>query len=105
VKCYYGEGFDACRYLDRFFDYRIALPPANMTRYYQELGLDNGSYAYKSVCKSVIEYCGVELREIEKFYRMAKIAAYKPTHNNHYFGFSDGNALQFSLCIIVPIVP
>jgi len=104
VKCYYGEGFGACRYLDRFFDYRIALPPANMTKYYQELGLENGSYVYESVCKSVIEYCGFDLRESEKFYRTAKIAAYKPTHNNRYYGFSNGNALQFSLCIIVPIV-
>ena len=104
VKCYYGEGFDACRYLDRFFDYRIALPPANLTRYYQILGLDNGTYVYESVCKAVIDYCRFDLREIEKFYRIAKIAAFNPTHNYRFSGFSDGNALQFSLFIVVPIV-
>lgn len=103
VKRYYGEGFDACRYLDRFFDYRITLPPANMLNYYGTLGLDNG-YAFESVCKSVIEYCHFELREIEKFYRIAKIAAYEPTHHRTYWGFSEGEALQFSLCIVVPIV-
>lgn len=104
IKSYYGEGFDACRYLDRFFDYRIALPPAKMVRYYQELGLEDGTWVYEEVCKAVIETYSFGLREIEKYYRMAKIAAYKPTHNNSFSGFSDGNALEFSLCIIVPII-
>ncbi len=104
IKCFYGEGFDACRYLDRFFDYRISLPPANITRYYQEIGLENGSWVYESVCKAFIETYSLSLREIEKFYRMAKVAAYKPTHNQSFSGFSEGNALEFSFCIIVPIV-
>ena len=104
VKCFYGEGFDACRYLDRFFDYRITLPPANMENYYRMIGLENGSWVYESVCKAVIDYCDFGLREIEKYYRMAKIAAFNPTHNNSYYGFSDGNGLQFSLSIILPII-
>ncbi len=33
IKHYYGDDFDACRYLDRFFDFRVALPPADMTKY------------------------------------------------------------------------
>lgn len=104
IKNYYGEGLDACRYLDRFFDYRIALPPAKMLRYYQEIGLENGSWVYEAVCKSVVETFSLGLRETEKFYRMAKIAAYTPTHNHSYSGFSDGNAIQFALCIIVPVI-
>ena len=95
---------DACRYLDRFFDYRIALPPAKMLRYYQEIGLENGSWIYEAVCKSVVDTFSLGLRETEKFYRMAKIAAYTPTHNHSYSGFSDGNAIQFALCIIVPVI-
>ena len=104
IKSYYGEGFDACRYLDRFFDYRIALPPARMARYYQEIGLDNGSWVYEMVCKAVIETYSFGLREIEKYYRMAKVAAYEPTHNRSFSGFPNGNAMEFSLCIIVPII-
>lgn len=104
IKNYYGEGFDACRYFDRFFDYRIALPPAKMLRYYQEIGLENGAWVYEAVCKSVVETFSMGLRETEKFYRMARLAAYKPTHNHSYSGFSDGNAIQFSLCIIVPVI-
>ena len=104
IKNYYGEGLDACRYLDRFFDYRIALPPANMLRYYQEIGLEDEPWVYETVCKAVIETYSFGLREIEKYYRMAKVAAYKPTHADRFSGFSDGNAMEFSLCIIVPIV-
>ena len=104
IKCYYGEGFDACRYLDRFFDYRIALPPAQMLRYYQEIGLENGSWIFESVCKAVIETYSFGLREIEKYYRMAKVAAFKPTHDRSFSGFPEGNAMEFSLCIIVPII-
>lgn len=104
IKRYYGNDFDACRYLDRFFDLRISLPPANLTRYYQKIGLNN-SYVYEAVCREVIKINHFELREIAKYYRLAKIAAYKPTHDDRYrFGFPDGNALQFCLLYIVPIM-
>ncbi len=104
IKHYYGDGFDGSRYLDRFFDYRMALPPANMTRYYQEIGLDNGSWVFESVCKAVIQYYSFSLREIEKYYRTAKIAAYKPSHNSSSSSFSDENGLTVGLCLFVPII-
>lgn|GEM_PF-158138 len=104
IKRYYGNDFDACRYLDRFFDLRISLPPANLTRYYQKIGLNNGSYVYENVCRAVIKVNHFELREIAKFYRVAKTAAYKPTHGNYHFGFSDEKALQFCLLYVVPIM-
>ncbi|WP_018306841.1 KAP family P-loop NTPase fold protein [Desulfitobacterium hafniense] len=105
VKRYYGNDFDACRYLDRFFDLRISLPPADLTRYYQEIGLNNGSYVYEDVCKAVIKNNHFELREITKYYRLAKIAAYKPTHSNsHHFGFADERAFKFCLLCVVPIM-
>ena len=103
VKRYYGNEFDACRYLDRFFDYRIALPPANMTKYYQYIGLE-GSYVFETVCSAVAKYCSFGLRELEKFYRIAKIAAYNPTHKRSFAGFPEGNAEEFSLVIFVPII-
>lgn len=103
VKRYYGEGFDACRYLDRFFDYRIELPLADMTQYNREIGL-NERFMYEAVCKAVIKYCDFGLREIEKFYRTAKIAAYNPTHPNNSYRFWNQEYLRFSLCFIVPII-
>ena len=50
IKHHYGNDIDACRYLDRFFDLRISLPPANMTKYYRKIGLSNGSHVYEAVC-------------------------------------------------------
>lgn len=104
VKRFYGDGFDASRYLDRFFDYRMALPPANMTRYYQEIGLDNGTCVFERVCKEVARHYSFGLRETEKFYRIAKIAAYTPTHNYSYTGYSEGNGLTVGLFLFVPII-
>lgn len=105
IKQYYGSGFDASKYLDRFFDFRVDLPPANMAGYYQEIGLDNGTWVYENVCKSVIETNNFSLREIAKFYRVAKTAAYKPMHDNRYgFMFGDGKSMQFCLMCLVPIM-
>ena len=48
IKCYYGAEFDAIRYLDRFFDLRMELPPINMDNYYEKIGL-NQSYSIEIV--------------------------------------------------------
>lgn len=106
VKQYYGDEFDACRYLDRFFDIRVALPPADLQRYYRCVGFENTSYTYDMVAHEVIQQYNFELREIAKYVRLIKIAAYIPTHNNgrYDFSFSDGKGLKFCLLAIVPIM-
>ena len=104
VKRFYGYGFDAIRYLDRFFDLQISMPPANMRNYMEKIGLDKGDYIYETVCKAVIEGFHFELREIEKFYRIAKIAAYKPTHNDCPRNDPVSTAVQFCLLAFVPIM-
>ena len=103
IKRYYGNDFDSGRYLDRFFDLRISLPPANMRSYYGRMGLD-GTWVYENVCRAVIEANHFTLREISKFYRLAKVAAYKPTHKNSYSVFGEEKSLDFCLLCIVPIM-
>ena len=106
VKRFYGDGFDASRYMDRFFDLQISLPPANVQKYVANIGLDNENNLYEYICKAVVNEFHFELREIEKFYRIAKIAAYRPTHND-YFYFHRGSiskAEQFYLLAFVPIM-
>ena len=106
VRNHYGSGFDASRYLDRFFDLRIDLPPAKLDRFYQKIGLNHGSYVYEEVCKAVIEQNHFALREVSKFYRMAKAAAYAPTHDSkkYCFDFPEEKATQFCLMFMVPIM-
>ncbi|WP_243090607.1 P-loop NTPase fold protein, partial [Roseburia inulinivorans] len=107
IRKFYGNDFDACRYLERFFDFRIELPKPDMRRFYDDIGLENGSWVYESVCKQVVEMFNMGLREIAKFYRVAKTVAYKPTHKEHdqwLFIFSDGAGRRFCCLCIVPLM-
>lgn len=47
-----------------------------------------------------------ELREIAKYLKLTKVAAYEPTHGNKKFDFlfSGGRGLQFGLIYVVPIM-
>lgn len=106
IKQYYGADFNASRYLDRFFDLRISLPPVDLKRYYQSLNFNWSYYTYDVVCDAVIKAYHFELREIAKYLRLAKIAAYEPTHdsNKYNFSFPEERGLQFGLMYIVPIM-
>ena len=104
IKHFYGDEFDAGKYLNRFFDYQISLPPAEMSSYYKIIGLENNTYVYETVCKAACKTYGFGLRTLVQFWRSAKIAAYKPTHNSQFLSFHDDNGVKFALCIVVPIM-
>lgn len=105
IRKYYGNDFNASRYLDRFFDLRIALPLPNMERFYRSISFDDTSYTYDIVCSAVIKTYHFELREVARYLRLARIAAYEPTHNGKYdFFLRTKRALRFSLLYIVPIM-
>lgn len=105
IRQHYGSGFNSSKYLDRFFDLRISLPPVNLQKYYQSIAFNNSHYTYDIIAHAVIEYYHFELREIAKYLRLTKLAAYEVTHGNKYnFLFSDGRAIQFCLLCIVPIM-
>ena len=105
IKKYYGDTFDACRYLDRFFDLRITLPPPDKIKYYHSINFGS-TYTYDQVCKAVIENYNLSLREIAKYVQLTKIAAYEPTHSgkNFDFSFPDGRGRLFCLMYILPIM-
>lgn len=105
IKRYYGEQFNASGYLDRFFDLRMSLPPANMEKFYKIIAFSGKDYVYDEICHLVIESYHFEMRQIARFIHLAKIAAYKPTHENEIrYPFVNGRTLQFSLMYIVPIM-
>lgn len=105
IKHYYGNIFDACRYLDRFFDMRISLPPADKTAFFREMGLES-SYVLEEICRKVIDTYNMELREATRFYRQVKTAVYEPTHESRKFDFSflAGKGKQLLLVYVVPIL-
>ncbi|HYE81665.1 MAG TPA: P-loop NTPase fold protein [Clostridia bacterium] len=106
IKQYYGTDFNASKYLDRFFDLRISLPPADLNRYYQSLNFNDLNYTYDIVCDTVIKAYHFELREIAKYLRLTRIAAYEPTHESkkYDFSFPDKRGVQFGLIYVVPIM-
>lgn len=105
ISHYYGESFDSCRYLDRFFDIRIGLPPADKSRFFDDMAL-NSQYVLEMISKRVIENYNFELREITRYYRQVKTAVYGPTHDSDKwdFSFPDGQAKRLILLYIVPII-
>ena len=107
IKRYYGDEFDACRYLDRFFDLRVSLPPVNLDAFYRSIDFNSSRYLYDIMCHAVISRYNLSIREIAKYLRLAKMAAYDVTHDNTKgvsFAFAEGKAIQFCLVYIVPIL-
>lgn len=104
IKKHYGDDFDGSRYLDRFFDLRVTLPPPNLEYFYRSINFNSTHYAYDMICDAVIKTYNFELREIAKYLRLAKIAAHDATHGNREFHFSEGKAIQFCMLYIIPIM-
>lgn len=70
VKHHYGMGFDASRYLDRFFDSTIDLPPANMNRFYQSIEPETQYRVYKNICEQIGKSFNMQMREYVHFQNM-----------------------------------
>lgn len=93
IKHYYGDSYDACRYLDKFFNLRIMLPPADFSKLYNKIGL-NSRFIIDKICQYTINYFNLEPRETLRYINQVISSAFKPTHDNNVwrFSFSDGKA-------------
>ena len=80
IKNFYGNNFDACRYLDRFFDLRISLTPINTTKYYNSLNLSN-NVEIDRVLMRIQQTFNMSLRELCKFYDSVKVSGMKSYFN------------------------
>lgn len=105
IKHFYGNEFDASRYLDRFFNLRIPLPPADKKEFYNKLEL-YGDNSLDKVVQRFINVYNMELREISRFYIQNRAAVYRVIYSTGEFDFSftDGYARKFMLTCMVPIV-
>ena len=105
IARFYGEGFDAVRYFDRFFDLRIALPPVDMDSYLRSINFDK-QYVVDRVCYELIEQYALSLRESSRFIQFVNLAVHEPTHESHKYDFSfpDGKAKLFGLMYVVPLL-
>ena len=84
IRQHYGSGFDACRYLERFFDLRVSLPPADMAKFYRSIGYNGSSFVYDKVCEAVIKKYQFSLRETAKYFVLTRVATDNHTHGNYW---------------------
>lgn len=73
IKAFYVNDFDACRYLDRFFDIRLSLPTTISNRFFDSLNL-NDNYSIDNVIMRIQDTYNLSLREFCKFYNTVKVA-------------------------------
>ena len=99
IQKYYGQSFDSGRYLDRFFDLRLDIPKIDTKNYLIKKGLDT-HYIQDQVVLAVINYFGLEMREITRYLKLIKIAVYKPAHNNYRLDDSERLCIQY----IIPVM-
>lgn len=100
TKHYYGNNFNATKYLDRFFDLQVKLPKANMMKFYENMGLNNSeNYTINTVCVSIIETFDFSLREIVRLYQNVKVAT-----ENFKEDMYDSNSQEFLNYCIIPII-
>lgn len=100
IKNFYGNDFDACRYLDRFFDLRLSLPHANLTKFYQGLNIFDVDES-SSVLKQIQKTFNLSLRELCKFIDSVNFSGKSNMHNEtQWFMFKYIIMLSLALKII-----
>lgn len=105
IRRYYGEEFDASKYLDRFFDQRLQLPPANLSKIYDKYGFSNNYRTYE-LCEKVIKKYSMQLRQIFRYYETVNLSIRKVTDGNNHidFGIYDGKTKQILIYYFAPII-
>ena len=105
IKNCYGEGFNACKYLDRFFDLPIPLPPVNLEKYYEYINYPDEYFTYDAVAKAVIKEFKFGLREIAKFVSLIKKSVQTAVHNNRISqGIYGRSGREFAITYFLPIM-
>lgn len=104
IKKFYGDGFDANRYLERFFDYIVKLPPVNMETFYNIKGMEKNTMVYDKMYKAVARKLKLSIRELEKYLRSIKIANDALNDNNRNYLFNDGHGNDFAKHVFVPLL-
>lgn len=88
IKRHYGNDFNADKYLRRFFDFTIPLPPADMTKYYETINFEDNK-AKDEIAKVVMRKYNFSLREITRYLQYLKVAVPERyiTYGDHKYPF------------------
>ena len=106
IKSMYGNGFDACKYLDKFFDISVSLLQTDMDRYLGSIGskINVSSNDYELICYRVIKSFCLEMRTTAHFLRLMKLSAPDFVSMPNSFMFNENDAALLILSkYILPI--
>ena len=95
IRTYYGADYDAARYLDRFFDLTMSIPPLNIYRFYNYLHIQSSGDIRDEVRYYLARKYRLSMREIIRYYKVTSIAI-----NN---AIATTYELQYSLSLILPL--
>lgn len=103
VKKYYGNDFEAKRYLDKFFDIQVTLNLFDVEKYFKFMEIDKNRDMYASICKKVMQVYNFTLRDINKFHQISKIIK-KEVKINNDFNYEDTEGIKYGLYYILPLM-
>lgn len=104
IKAFYGDEFDAHRYLDRFFDYRPPLMAPDIAKFNSnfEIRIDNKRLRLlNSVCDAFAEQYNMNLRDITRFRLWVKIVCGSFLYKKNFKIDANWRLILF---VIIPIV-
>ena len=98
ISNYYGADFDSGRYLDRFFDMRIALPKPDMNCFYNSIDYVVTDRWYDVVCRAFIQTYDLSMREISRYVVATKFVA--PKNQSYY----NPSSTYFAKNVVLPVM-
>lgn len=104
IKKYYGEAFEAKRYLDKFFDLTISLNEINVIEYFNFVNENSRGDMYDYVCKEIVKEYNFTLRDGIKFVQINKICIENLRKTKNEYLYFDEKNIRYVLTYVLPIV-
>ena len=104
VKKYYGNDFEAKRYLDKFFDIQVTLNQFDVEKYFDFVGINKQKTVYDMICKEVIQMYNFTLRDINKFRQVSEFVIKKVKIGSNALETDETQGIKYGLCCILPLM-
>lgn len=104
IKKYYGEAFEAKRYLDKFFDLTVSLNEVNVIEYFCFVNKSPGRDVYDDVCKEIVKEYNLTLRDVIKFVQINKICIENLRKTKNEYLYFDEKNNRYILTYVLPIM-
>ena len=103
IKKFYGEDFDAGRYLGRFFDQVIPLPQAKLTNYFAKLNIGSSVF-FDFTIRKFIQIKNLSLRDIIRIANVENVIKKHMTSRNLWFSSSNQDTDYFVSHCVIPLL-